>query len=227
MQGACQDSVGVAYVESAAALWLLGGLAAFFRRPFEAELILKRFAPPFDLPALIELLEALGLKAGLAAWPTGDWKLLPLPAVALLVEPQPDGAVTSHAAGPPRQPALTPALIVQHDETSLSWVRPGQFAPQTLLLAAARAQSAPFMLLVAEADPPLSDSKRPRVLIFDEAISNLDQETAEHFAQTVNRLKGKVTMIFITHQVPKGLQVDEVVNMGRPDGPENCDKEPT
>ncbi|MEZ5616215.1 MAG: ATP-binding cassette domain-containing protein, partial [Rhodocyclaceae bacterium] len=56
--------------------------------------------------------------------------------------------------------------------------------------------------------------KRPKVLIFDEAISNLDQQTAEHFAQTVNRLKGKVTMIFITHQVPKGLQVDEVVNMG-------------
>ena len=33
--------------------------------------------------------------------------------------------------------------------------------------------------------------------------------------QTINRLKGKVTMIFITHQVPKGLQVDEVVNMGQ------------
>ena len=53
------------------------------------------------------------------------------------------------------------------------------------------------------------------VLIFDEAISNLDQQTAEHFAQTINRIKGKVTMIFITHQVPKGLQVDEVVDMGR------------
>lgn len=57
--------------------------------------------------------------------------------------------------------------------------------------------------------------KRPKVLIFDEAISNLDQQTAEHFAQTINRLKGKVTMIFITHQVPKGLQVDDVVNMGQ------------
>ena len=57
--------------------------------------------------------------------------------------------------------------------------------------------------------------KRPKVLIFDEAISNLDQQTAEQFAHTINRLKGKVTMIFITHQVPKGLQVDEVVNMGR------------
>jgi subfamily B ATP-binding cassette protein HlyB/CyaB len=41
--------------------------------------------------------------------------------------------------------------------------------------------------------------KRPKVLIFDEAISNLDQQIAEHFAQTNNRLKGKVTMIFITH----------------------------
>jgi subfamily B ATP-binding cassette protein HlyB/CyaB len=57
--------------------------------------------------------------------------------------------------------------------------------------------------------------KRPKVLIFDEAISNLDQQTAEHFAQTINRLKGKVTMIFITHQVPRGLQVDEVVELGR------------
>jgi subfamily B ATP-binding cassette protein HlyB/CyaB len=53
------------------------------------------------------------------------------------------------------------------------------------------------------------------VLIFDEAISNLDQQTAEHFAQTINRLKGQVTMVFITHQVPRGLQVDEVVNMGQ------------
>jgi len=57
--------------------------------------------------------------------------------------------------------------------------------------------------------------KRPKVLIFDEAISKLDQQTAELFAQTINRIKGKVTMVFITHQVPKGLQVDEVVNMGQ------------
>ncbi|MCK9387634.1 MAG: peptidase domain-containing ABC transporter [Sulfuritalea sp.] len=56
--------------------------------------------------------------------------------------------------------------------------------------------------------------KRPKVLIFDEAVSNLDQQTAEHFARTINTLKGKVTMIFITHQIPKGLQVDEVIALG-------------
>jgi subfamily B ATP-binding cassette protein HlyB/CyaB len=42
----------------------------------------------------------------------------------------------------------------------------------------------------------------------------LDQQTTELFVQTINRLKGKVMMLFITHQVPKGLQVDEIVNMG-------------
>ena len=56
--------------------------------------------------------------------------------------------------------------------------------------------------------------KQPRILIFDEAVSNLDQATAEHFARTINTLKGKVTMIFITHQIPRGLHVDEVISLG-------------
>ncbi len=56
--------------------------------------------------------------------------------------------------------------------------------------------------------------KRPKILVFDEAVSNLDQHTAEHFARTINKLKGQVTMIFITHQIPRGLQVDEVIELG-------------
>jgi subfamily B ATP-binding cassette protein HlyB/CyaB len=56
--------------------------------------------------------------------------------------------------------------------------------------------------------------KNPRVLIFDEATSNLDNPTAESFAQTVNALKGKVTMLFIAHQLPRGLKVDEVLQFG-------------
>jgi subfamily B ATP-binding cassette protein HlyB/CyaB len=55
--------------------------------------------------------------------------------------------------------------------------------------------------------------KRPKVLIFDEATSNLDRETAEHFARTVNQLKGKVTMLFIAHELPGSLQVDHVLEL--------------
>jgi subfamily B ATP-binding cassette protein HlyB/CyaB len=58
--------------------------------------------------------------------------------------------------------------------------------------------------------------KRPRILIFDEATSSLDQPTAEHLSLTINQLKGRVSMIFITHALPKTLQVDEIVRIGGP-----------
>ena len=57
--------------------------------------------------------------------------------------------------------------------------------------------------------------KQPKVLVFDEATSSLDQQTAEHFALTINQLKGKVSMLFITHAMPKNLQVDEIVRIGQ------------
>ena len=56
--------------------------------------------------------------------------------------------------------------------------------------------------------------KRPKILIFDEATSSLDHATAESFANTVNGLKGKVSMLFIAHQLPRSLQVDEIVRLG-------------
>lgn len=55
--------------------------------------------------------------------------------------------------------------------------------------------------------------KGPKILIFDEATSALDGPTAEHFAQTINALKGKVTMLFITHGLPRGLKVDAVFRL--------------
>lgn len=55
--------------------------------------------------------------------------------------------------------------------------------------------------------------RRPTVLLFDEATSGLDEAAAEHIAQTVNALRGKVTMVFVAHRVPKGLQVDQHVDL--------------
>ena len=52
--------------------------------------------------------------------------------------------------------------------------------------------------------------KQPKVLVFDEATSALDPQTAESFAATVNQLRGQVTLIFITHALPRTLHVDEV-----------------
>jgi ATP-binding cassette, subfamily B, bacterial HlyB/CyaB len=56
--------------------------------------------------------------------------------------------------------------------------------------------------------------KQPKILVFDEATSSLDGETAERFANTINRLKGLVTMLFISHALPRNLQVDSVLQIG-------------
>jgi ATP-binding cassette, subfamily B, bacterial HlyB/CyaB len=53
--------------------------------------------------------------------------------------------------------------------------------------------------------------KNPKVLVFDEATSALDSETSESFAATINKLHGKVTMIFITHALPESLVIDRVI----------------
>jgi subfamily B ATP-binding cassette protein HlyB/CyaB len=152
------DSAG--YLEVQAALWLLGSLASFHRRPFDADLVLKHFPPPFDLSAMIEALAALGLKAGLVVWPQDVRP--PLPAVVFLAGPVPQepeipkdpnvlpsGAYRPFSSSVP----LTPALVVTHDVSNLTWVRPGQVQPETLTIKTARAQCVPVMLLVTEAEP--------------------------------------------------------------------------
>ncbi len=57
--------------------------------------------------------------------------------------------------------------------------------------------------------------KRPSILLFDEATSNLDTETAESIGKMLNGLHGRVTMVFITHQLPSTMKVDAVIRIGQ------------
>ena len=56
--------------------------------------------------------------------------------------------------------------------------------------------------------------KSPKVLIFDEATSSVDALTAEQLGRTISALKGRATILFIAHQMPKSLQVDHTVRIG-------------
>jgi ATP-binding cassette, subfamily B, bacterial HlyB/CyaB len=56
--------------------------------------------------------------------------------------------------------------------------------------------------------------KGPKVLIFDEATSSLDPATAEQVGRTINGLKGRVSILFIAHALPRTLQVDQVIRIG-------------
>lgn len=57
--------------------------------------------------------------------------------------------------------------------------------------------------------------KRPKILIFDEATSNLDEETANAFGETINSLRGKVTIILIAHNLPASIGKLKTIGLGR------------
>ncbi len=48
--------------------------------------------------------------------------------------------------------------------------------------------------------------KRPPILVFDEATSNLDEDTANAFGETINALMGKTTIILIAHKLPASIR---------------------
>ena len=53
--------------------------------------------------------------------------------------------------------------------------------------------------------------KRPPILIFDEATSNLDDDTANAFGETINQLRGKATILMIAHKLPKSIEHIETI----------------
>lgn len=143
-------------VETQAALWLLASFAGLYRLPFDAELVIKRFPPPVDIPTLIEALGAIGLTSGLVAWPSSTLSELPLPAVAWLIDPAQEKNQDAINRAPTS--SLIPALIIQHGDGVLAWIKPGQSTAETISIDVARNQTTTFLLLVNKAEPPVSES---------------------------------------------------------------------
>jgi len=70
-------------------LWALEALCAVYRQPFDAQLLLRQFPPPYDDSTLIRAARALGFKAKVKTIPLRDLARLPLP---VLVEVRPADA---------------------------------------------------------------------------------------------------------------------------------------
>ena len=54
---------------------------------------------------------------------------------------------------------------------------------------------------------------RPKVLILDEATSNLDSESEWAIQQTLKRFKGKLTTVLIAHRLSTVMYADQIVVM--------------
>jgi len=107
-------------------LWVLGSLCQLYRIPFDARLVLQRFAPPYTLATLGEGAQSLGLTVG-------EWKkaaafaAVSMPCVALLRVRSPGQAANEDTS----QYETVPALIVKSDGTRFLFFRAGSESGET------------------------------------------------------------------------------------------------
>ena len=136
-------------------IWALASLCRLHRVPFDAELVLKQFPPPYDLPTLLRAAQACGLKAGLAGARSEALERLPLPCLGFV---RPQGEPANDPAPP------TPALLVRADREALLYLLAGEEAPRTLALRDFNARFEQTVLLaapapLAPADPDAADKR--------------------------------------------------------------------
>jgi subfamily B ATP-binding cassette protein HlyB/CyaB len=127
-------------------VWALGSLCRLHQIPFDPELVLKQFPPPYDLATLLRAAEACGLKVGLSDAQPEALRGLPLPCLGFV---RPSGA-------PANDPAA-PAILVQADGDNVRYLLAGEQAPRSLGLREFGAQFEATVLLAARAAPPLDD----------------------------------------------------------------------
>ena len=129
-------------------VWALGSVCQLNRVPFDANLLLQQFAPPYDLAGLISAAQALGFKTGRQSIKIAALAKQPLPCLALLhpviqhpaardsrIEPvliESEG-VTDGLAAP--TPSLALALIIKADAEKVLFFEPGNQQPSVLPIA--------------------------------------------------------------------------------------------
>lgn len=55
--------------------------------------------------------------------------------------------------------------------------------------------------------------RKPRLLIFDEITNHLDQESQKTILNIITSLRGKVTILFVSHSNQRDLGFDKIVNL--------------
>lgn len=140
-------------------IWALASLCRLHRIPFDAQLILRQFPPPYDLATLLRAAQACGLKAGLAGARPEALDCLPLPCVGFVRDPR-------QPANDPAPP--TPALLVRADRERLLYLLAGEQAPRTLALRdfAARFEGTVLLAAPAPAAPDDPDAAQKRAFGF-------------------------------------------------------------
>ena len=100
-----RETVARWQLEPAQLVWAVGSLCALNRIPFDAELLLKQFPPPYTTDTLIHAVRALGFRIKLKHREASALAEVATPCLTLLVPPKSEAATVADA--PPEGAAAT------------------------------------------------------------------------------------------------------------------------
>lgn len=117
-------------------VWALGSLCALNRIPFDAELLLKQFPPPYSSDTLIHASRALGFRIKLKFRKAADLGEVAVPCLALLA-PDPDNQAehvgnTAPAESPAPPPCARLGLITDVSPDRVQYFEAGTNVPTVL-----------------------------------------------------------------------------------------------
>ncbi|HEX7649517.1 MAG TPA: hypothetical protein VF450_19120, partial [Noviherbaspirillum sp.] len=95
-------------------VWTMGSFCALNRQPFDAELLVRQFAPPYNSDSLIHAARALGFRIKRKDCRAAQVSGLNFPCLVVLQEAAPAGQEQGDAPGRAR-----PAIVVQADQDSI------------------------------------------------------------------------------------------------------------
>ena len=132
-------------------VWALGSLCQISRIPFDPELLLQQFPPPYNLTALLHAAKGLGVKTGCRMVTGGQIHRLTLPCLALL---QPALATTPEsplAIGlqPDATVPCNPVLVIKADGERVLFFEAGSQTPTVLPVARFNARFTGQVILFA------------------------------------------------------------------------------
>ncbi|MDP1633056.1 MAG: ABC transporter transmembrane domain-containing protein, partial [Gallionellaceae bacterium] len=134
-------------------LWVIGSLSKVFRIPFDPQLILQQFPPPYSRTALLNILQKLDFKVGameLDSESIAALERLPFPAVAFLrAAGQADNTAQVDEREVLQTKTLSPVLLVKADAGRVLYFRAGSEQPETLPLSELAQHIRTDILLVA------------------------------------------------------------------------------
>ncbi|MFZ5511437.1 MAG: ABC transporter transmembrane domain-containing protein, partial [Pseudomonadota bacterium] len=142
-------------------VWALGSFCALNRKPFDGELLVKQFSPPYGADTLIHAARALGFRVRRRECPPESVVALTVPCLVVLREPP---ATPGETEAP--RPRL--ALVVQATDEAVALFEAGTNAPRTLNAAefAARYAGTAFQLASESQAPRDPDAASARQAAF-------------------------------------------------------------